>query len=55
MTALIDSFSLDSLVKTLSKYDFKFLSQEFVNNILDLVNQKGFHPYEYMSSLYVEL
>ena len=23
--------------------------QEFYNNILDLVKQKGFHPYEYMS------
>ena len=50
----IDSFqflssSLDNLVKNLSKNDFKYLSQEFDNNILDLVKQKGFYPYEYMS------
>ena len=43
----IDSFqilssSLDSLVKNLSKADFNYLSQEFDNNILDLVKQKGF-------------
>ena len=43
------SFSLDSLVKNLDKDDFKYLSQEFDNNILDLVKQKGFYPYEYMS------
>ena len=40
---------LDSLVKNLSKVDFKYLSQEFDNNVLDLVKQKGFYPYEYMS------
>ena len=50
----IDSFqfllsSLDSLVKNLGKNDFKYLSQEFDNNVLDLVKQKGFYPYEYMS------
>ena len=44
----IDSFqflssSLYGLVKTLSKDDFKYLRQEFDNNVLD---QKGFHPYE---------
>ena len=38
-----------SLVKNLSKDDFKYLSQEFDNNILDLVKQKGFYPYDYMS------
>ena len=31
------SSSLDSLVKNLNKKDFKYLSQEFGNNILDLV------------------
>ena len=46
--SLIDSFqflssSLDNLVKNLSKDDFKYLSQEFHNNILDLVRQKGFY------------
>ena len=48
----IDSFqflssSLDSLVKNLGKVDFKYLSQEFDNTVLDLVKQKGFYPYEY--------
>ena len=43
------SSSLDRLVKNLSKDDFKYLSQEFDNNVLDLVKQKGFYPYEYMS------
>ena len=36
------SFSLDSLVKNLSKDDFKYLSQKFGNNVLDLVRQKRF-------------
>ena len=53
--SFIDSFqflssSLDSLVKNLNKDDFKYLSQEFDNNVLDLVKQKGFYPYEYMSN-----
>ena len=26
------------------------MSQEFDNNVLDLVKQKGFYPYEYMSN-----
>ena len=52
--SFIDSFqflssSLDSLVKNLSKNDFKYLNQEFYNHVLDLVKQKGFYPYEYMS------
>ena len=42
-------FSLDSLVKNLNKEDFKYLSQEFDNNVLNLVKQKGFCSYEYMS------
>ena len=50
----IDSFqflssSLDSLIKNLSKDDLKYLSQDFDNNILDLVKQKAFYLYEYMS------
>ena len=32
------SYSLDSL----GKHNFKYLSQEFGNNLLDLVRQKGF-------------
>ena len=52
--SFIDSFqslnsSLDSLVKNLSQDDFKNLSQEFDNNVLHLVKQKGFYPYEYMT------
>ena len=43
--SFIDSFqfissSLDGLVKNWSNYDFKYLSQEFDNNVLDLVKQK---------------
>ena len=50
----IDSFqflssSLDSLVKNLNKDDFKYLSKEFDNNVLDLVKQKGFYLYDYMT------
>ena len=52
--SFIDSFqflssSLDSLVKKLDKYNLKYLSQGFDNNVLYLVKQKGFYPYEYMS------
>ena len=43
------SSSLDSLVENLGKYDFKYLSLEFDNNVLDLVKQKRIYPYEYMS------
>ena len=50
----IDSFqflssSLGILVKNLGKDDFKYLSQAFDNNVLDLVKQKGFYLYEYIS------
>ena len=50
--AFIDGFqflssSLDSLVKDLSKVDFKYLSQELNSNVLDLVKQKGYYPYDY--------
>ena len=43
------SSSLESLVKKLNKNDFKHLSQEFGNNVLDLVKQKRLFPNEYMS------
>ena len=43
------SSPLCSLVKDLNKDDFKYLSQEFDKNKLDLVKQKGFYPYEYMT------
>ena len=42
------SFSLDNLVKNLGKNDFKYLSKEFNNNVLDLVKQKRFYTHEYM-------
>ena len=53
-SSFIESFqflrsSLDRLVKNLNKYDFKYLSQEFDNNVIDLVKQKGFYPYEYLT------
>ena len=34
------NYSLDSLVRNLLKDDFKYWSQEFDNNVLDLVKQK---------------
>ena len=54
MSSFINSFQilnslLDSLVKNLNKDDFKYLSQEFDDNVLYLVKQKGFYPYEDMS------
>ena len=42
--------SLDSLVKILSKDDFRYLSQEFDSEVLDLVKKKGFYSFEYMRS-----
>ena len=44
------SSSLDSFVKNLDKDDFKHLSQDFDSDLFDLVKQKGFYPYECMSS-----
>ena len=32
------------------KDDFKYLSHEFDNNVLDLVKQKRFYLYEYMTN-----
>ena len=32
----------------MSKDYFKYLSQEFDNNVLDLDKQEGFYPYKYM-------
>ena len=43
------SFSLDDLVENSNKDDFKYSSQEFDNNVLDLVKQNAFYPYEYMT------
>ena len=52
--SFIDSFqvlssSLDSFVKNLNKDDFRYFSQKFDNNVLNLANQKGFYPYEFMN------
>ena len=43
------SSSLDGSVRNSEKNDFKYLSQECDNKVLDLVKQKGFYPYEHMS------
>ena len=53
--SFIDSFqflssSLDSLVKNLNNDDFKYLGQELDKNKLDLVKQRGFYPYEYVTN-----
>ena len=39
----------DTLVKNSDKADFNYLSQEFDNKVLELVKQKRFYPYDYMS------
>ena len=56
--SFIDGFqfltsSLDNLVKNLNKDDFKYLIQKFYNNVLDLVKQKGFYPYERILSYFI--
>ena len=43
------SSSLD-IVKNLSKDDFYYLSQKCGSKVLDLIKQKGFCRYEYLSS-----
>ena len=43
------SSSLNSLVESLGKNDFKYLSQEFDSKVLHLVRQKGFYSCEHMS------
>ena len=30
--------------------DFRYLSEEFISDLLELVKQKGVYPYEYMDS-----
>ena len=40
---------LDSFVKNLSDNDFKYFSQEFSDEFLKLVKQKGVYPYGYMN------
>ena len=40
---------LDELVKNLSDEDFKYLSEEFNGEQLELVKEKGVYCYEYMN------
>ena len=42
--------SLDALAKNFSNNDFKYLSQEFSDDLPELVKQKGVFSYEYMNS-----
>ena len=42
--------SIDVFVKNLSDNDFKYLSQEFGGDLLELVKQKGVYPCEYIDS-----
>ena len=47
---LMNNFSLDSLIKNLSDNDFKYLSEKFSDEFLELVKQKGVYRYEFMDS-----
>ena len=40
--------SLDALVNNLSDNDFRYLSEEFSRDLLELVKQKGVYPYEFL-------
>ena len=42
--------SLDILVKNLSDGDFKYLSEVFDGEKLELIKKKGVYPHEYFSS-----
>ena len=42
--------SLDALVKNLTENDIKYLSQEFNDEQLNFVKQKGVYQYEYMNN-----
>ena len=42
--------SLEKLAKNLSDKDFKYLSETFSGEKLELVNKKGSYPYEYFDS-----
>ena len=43
------SFLLDTFIKSLGKDDFKYSSKQFDSEILDLVKQKEFYFFEYLS------
>ena len=42
--------SLDKIVKKLNSEDFKYLSEEFGGEKLELVKKKGIYPYKYFNS-----
>ena len=42
--------SLDKLVKNLADKDFKYLTEEFGSENLEILKQKGTYPYKYMNS-----
>ena len=42
--------SLDKLAKNLTDKDFKYLSEVFSGEKLELVKKKGIYPYEYFNS-----
>ena len=44
------NFILDTLVKNLSDSDFKYLSLEFSDDLVELVKQTGLYPDKYMKS-----
>ena len=53
-TVFIDSmlfmnYSLDKLAKNLSSEDFKYLSEEFSGENLELIKKKGVYPHEYFN------
>ena len=41
--------SLDSLIKNFDENLFEDFSKEIDSNVFDLVKQKGFYPYDYMT------
>ena len=41
---------LDLLVNNLSDNDFKYLSREFIVDLLELLKQRGMYPYEHTDS-----
>ena len=43
------NWSLDNLVKNLSDEDFKYLSEEFSDENIKLIKEKGIYPYENMN------
>ena len=42
--------SLDTLVKTLSDSDFKYLSQDLSGDFLDIEKKKGVYPFDDMDT-----